>query len=352
MKKIVTEEPEKVVATKTRKSTSTKSTTSKTTAKKASTKATTEKETAIKEIAKTTTRRRRTTSTTSTTSKSTASKSVEKENPFTFSLNTAESLLEICANDDIYEIYVTADEYVLFLGKNSSYFSSAQDNLSLKSKSSTITISKVDDVYRVSTNLDVDISDNVAITNFGKSRDNISFSTADLFKISAESDKLSITAEVYNKNKFLTNLTIPNASNNCLIISDEDQKVYLPYSFDEVDKKFNSHPNKYESITDLIETEYIKPATIYKNPFTARFREAYKLMRRKQRASIGAALALGIELAFETHLHPAIITACKNLEELDIYLDCLDDNELDKFSCFNIIYKSVPILKNKQEKFV
>ena len=350
MKKIVTEEPEKVVETaKTRKSTSaTKSTASKSTAKKA-TKASTAKDEAIKEIAKTTTRRRRTTSTTS---KSTTSKSVEKENPFTFSLNTAESLLEICANEDIYEIYVTADEYVLFLGKNSSYFSSAQDNLSLKSKSSTITISKVDDVYRVSTNLDVDISDNVAITNFGKSRDNISFSTADLFKISAESDKLSITAEVYNKNKFLTNLSVPNASNNCLIISDEDQKVYLPYSFDEVDKKFNSHQNKYESITDLIETEYIKPTAIYKNPFTARFREAYKLMRRKQRASIGAALALGIELAFETHLHPAIITACKNLEELDIYLDCLDDNELDKFSCFNIIYKSVPILKNKQEKFV
>lgn len=288
----------------------------------------------------------------SSTRKTSAGKSSKTplKNPFEFSLNTAESLLEISANDDVYEIYASNDEYVLFLGKNSSYFSSAQDNLSLKSKSSEITISKVNNLYYVSTNLDVDISDNVPITNFGKSKDIISFSIADCFKVSAKANKLSITGEVYNKNKFLTNLAVPNASNNCLIISDEDEKVYLPYSFEEVDKRFNAYSHKYESITDLIEKEYIKPASFYKSPFKARFREAYKLMRRKQHGSIGAALALGIELAFETHLHPAIITACKNLEELDIYLDCLDDNELDKFSCFDIIYKSVPVLLSKREK--
>ena len=310
-------------------------------------------EEAIKSKATTTSTRKRRTTTTKRASaaKATASKTPASEkdktavkNPFVFTLNTVKSLLEISANDDIYEIYAGADEYVLFLGKNSSYFSSAQDNLFLKSKSSDISISKENGVYRISTNLDVEISDNVAFTNFGKVGDHISFSTADCFKVSAESNKLSITNEVYNKNKFLTNLSVPNSSNNCLIISDEDQKVYLPYSFDEVDRKFKKYSDKYESITDLIEKEYIKPATFYKNPFTARFREAYKLMRRREHGSVGAALALGIELAFETHLHPAIITACKNLEELDIYLDCLDDNELDKFSCFDIIYKSVPVV--------
>lgn len=315
----------------------------------------------IEEIKKTATTRKRTSSTTrrktsttktsSTTEKKTKTKAATK-NPFEFSLNTALSLLEISANDDVYEIYANYDEYVLFLGKNSSYFSSAQDNLSLTSKSSEITISKIDDVYRISTNLDVEISDNVAFTNFGKSKDKISFSIADSFKVSAASNKILITSEAFNKNKFLTNLSVPNSSNNCLIISDEDEKIYLPYSFDEVDKKFNKYSDKYESITDLIEKEYIKPASFYKNPFTARFREAYKLMRRKQHGSIGAALALGIELAFETHLHPAIITACKNLEELDIYLDCLDDNELDKFSCFDIIYKSMPVvMASKKEAF-
>jgi hypothetical protein len=304
---------------------------------------------------KRTTSTRRTTTTRTATSKSSAMEKTSKtkaaeKNPFVFTLNTALSLLEICANDDVYEIYVGNDEYVLFLGKNSSYFSSAQDNLFLKNKSSDISISKEDGIYRISTNLDVEISDNVAFTNFGKTKDHISFSTADCFKVSAKLNKLSITSEVYNKNKFLTNLSVPNSSNNCLIISDEDQKVYLPYSFEEVDKKFKKLPDKYDSITDLIEKEYIKPASFYKNPFTARFREAYKLMRRRQHGSIGAALALGVELAFETHLHPAIITACKNVEELDIYLDCLDDNELDKFSCFDIIYKSVPVVLAAREK--
>lgn len=331
MKKLVADETENIkkTTTSTRKK-STTSTAKATTTKRSSSRVATSKTSSVEK-------------------KTTRTKAPVK-NPFEFSLNTAESLLEISANDDIYEIYASSDEYVLFLGKNSSYFSSAQDNLRLTFKTSEINISKVNGIYYISTNLDVDISDNVSITNFGKSKDLISFSTADFFKISAEGTKLSIIAEVYNKNKFLTNLSVPNASNNCLIISDEDQKVYLPYSFEEVDKRFQSYSNKYDSITDLIEKEYIKPASFYKNPFTARFREAYKLMRRRQHGSIGAALALGVELAFETHLHPAIITACKNLEELDIYLDCLDDNELDKFSCFDIIYKSVPVLLSKREK--
>ena len=56
---------------------------------------------------------------------------------------------------------------------------------------------------------------------------------------------------------------------------------------------------------------------------------------------------------FESNLHPAIISACKTLEELDIYLDCLEDNELEKFSCFKIIYKSLPTLhkNNKAQEF-
>lgn len=130
----------------------------------------------IEEIKKTTTTRKRTTSTKATTtakrtsSKTSSSKtsSADKtpKNQFEFSLNTSESLLEISANDDVYEIYASNDEYVLFLGKNSSYFSSAQDNLVLTSKSSKITIYKENDIYRVSTNLDVEISDNVIFTNF------------------------------------------------------------------------------------------------------------------------------------------------------------------------------------------
>ena len=45
---------------------------------------------------------------------------------------------------------------------------------------------------------------------------------------------------------------------------------------------------------------------------------------------------LGFELMFKYKLNPIIIAACRNLEELDIYLDCLEENELFDFKCFEI----------------
>ena len=139
--------------------------------------------------------------------------------------------------------------------------------------------------------------------------------------------------------------------NHTLVISEEDGKVYLPYSKEEI--KNEVLQNKGTKISDLIEKKYICPLDKYKNAIRARFREGYNLMYKKEGKSRRSAILLGIELMFETNLHPAVISACKNLEELDIYLDCLEDNELEKFSCFKIIYKSLPMLhkKNKVQEF-
>ena len=63
----------------------------------------------------TTTTRRRSTKTALAKSSGEEKRSKEVKNPFVFSLNTAESLLEITAKDDVYEIYASSDEYVLFL---------------------------------------------------------------------------------------------------------------------------------------------------------------------------------------------------------------------------------------------
>ena len=71
----------------------------------------------------------------------------------------------------------------------------------------------------------------------------------------------------------------------------------------------------------------------------------------RENKSKKSAVLLGLELMFTFSLHPAIITACKNMQELDIYLDCLDDNELEKFPCFKIVYKSTPtIAKSKKNQ--
>lgn len=133
--------------------------------------------------------------------------------------------------------------------------------------------------------------------------------------------------------------------NDTLIISDADKDVLLPYTVKDLETKLKNN-KKYKSLQDVIENEYMIPADTFKNPAKARFKEAFQLMKKKEHGSLKEALELGLELMFESKLNPAIIAACKDLDELDIYLDCLDDNELENFSCFKIVY-NVPPSKNK-----
>ena len=58
------------------------------------------------------------------------------------------------------------------------------------------------------------------------------------------------------------------------------------------------------------------------------------------------ALSLASELFMNYNLHPAIITACKSVDELDVYLACLEDNTLQDFRFFDIKYEIPPIAVN------
>ncbi len=131
---------------------------------------------------------------------------------------------------------------------------------------------------------------------------------------------------------------------NTLIISETSHKVLLPYYLSDLKEILKDNSEKYSSIDDLINKKYTIPISHYKNPFVSRFKEAFKLMRNKEKSSIIDAFELGTELMFESNLYPAIITACKNLDELDIYLDYLDSGETDKFKCFNIEFELPPAL--------
>ncbi len=131
------------------------------------------------------------------------------------------------------------------------------------------------------------------------------------------------------------------SDNNTLLISEIQNKVVLPYNIEDLKKELEEHP-EYTNLQDLIDTEYIISLDNYKNSALSRFREAYNLMRKKEHASITDSLDLALELAFNSLLNPAIITACKNLDELDIYIDYLNSNELDKFNIFEIKYEILP----------
>lgn len=130
-----------------------------------------------------------------------------------------------------------------------------------------------------------------------------------------------------------------------LIISDIQQKVILPYKLDKVEDILLTNSTKYRSLQDVIDKIYTRPIKYYKNAAAARFKEAYKLMRRREHSSRLKALSLASELFMNYNLHPAIISACRNIDQLDIYLACLEDNTLNEFKFFDIKYEVAPKVK-------
>lgn len=130
-----------------------------------------------------------------------------------------------------------------------------------------------------------------------------------------------------------------NGDELVLLISEKDQKAYLPYHYEDLENIMNRNPKKYHNIQQVIENKYIVELKNFKNPSFARFKESFKLMRIKENKSIFEAIDLALELMFNYKLNPIIITACRNLDELDLYLDCLRKNELEDFRCFQIHFE-------------
>ncbi len=177
-------------------------------------------------------------------------------------------------------------------------------------------------------------------------------SLLDLSQILAEINKVTDTnTDTNNKESDLEiNSEILNSSfvENTLVISEMKGKVILPYKISEVNDILFNDNDKYSSIEDVIEKVYTKPIKEYRFSAVARFREAYKLVTGKEHKSKIKAFSLASELFTNYNLHPAIITACKSLDELDIYLACLEDNSLDDFPFFDVKYEVAPKIQ-KQE---
>lgn len=298
---------------------------SKTTAKKTATKKTT-----IKATTKTRTKNKKTDET----------ESIQTE-------NEQQGEIKIHAENDTTELQLKHNEYKVELQKleynvytqtsDNSYIIVRSPNLRIVSGNVYLMIKKQEEDYEITTNQDFKI--NYVIDNLERKDNVVNFKLTNLVEIIANESGLIF--EIDEEKVIENNLE----DNHTLVISEEDGKVYLPYTKDEIKKDVSQ--NKGAKISEIIENKYILPLDKYKNSIRARFREGYNLMYHREGKSKRSAIMLGIELMFETNLHPAIISACKNLEELDIYLDCLDDNELEKFSCFKIIYKSLPTLRKK-----
>lgn len=258
--------------------------------------------------------------------------------PSEIKIHTENNLTEIVLKKNIYKIELQKTEYNIYTNKNeTSYLIVRDPMLKITTDEGFILLEKQGDIYEITTNQDFKI--NYVIDNLERRNSEVNFKLTNITEIFAYTDGLVF--EIDEEKVIENNLE----DNNTLIISEEDGKVYLPYLKEDI--KNEVLQNKGAKISDVIENKYVLPLDKYKNSMRARFREGYNLMYKKEGKSKRSAIMLGIELMLETNLHPAIISACKNLEELDIYLDCLEDNELEKFSCFKIIYKSLPTLRKK-----
>ena len=169
-------------------------------------------------------------------------------------------------------------------------------------------------------------------------------------------DSIIVDSLNNNSNYIYSNVTNTDSPcnllvNNTLIISEVRKQVILPYNLENVKTYFNNNLDKYSSIEEVIKQNYVYPISHFKPFAISRFKEAYKLMRKKEHSSRMNALSLAFELLTNYNLHPAIIASCKSIDDLDIYLACLEDDRLDNFSKFGIKYE-IPPAKVKEPKKV
>lgn len=81
----------------------------------------------------------------------------------------------------------------------------------------------------------------------------------------------------------------------------------------------------------------------FKNPMSSRFREGYRLSREREHEGILMSISIGLKLCFKSDIHPAIIRACRDFDDLDTYLFYLGNNQAEYYPNFKILYKSYPM---------
>lgn len=137
-------------------------------------------------------------------------------------------------------------------------------------------------------------------------------------------------------------------SNDTLLISEVQEKVFFPYTSEEIQNIFNNEAEKYTSIEDVINQKFVRSIKDYKDLHLSRAKETFILLTQRENYSGLEALDLTIEMFKNRYIHPAIISACRSLNELNVYLDCLEKNELDDFKIFKIKYEVYPTQVKKK----
>lgn len=156
----------------------------------------------------------------------------------------------------------------------------------------------------------------------------------------------SINADLFDIITWIKNLAQndrPKKDNPILLVSEQCNKVFLPYTVEEINDYLLQFSDQYSSFEDVINKEYVLPLNYYINhPSLARFREAYSLCRDREGKPVMESITYAKSLMFNKKLNPTIIAACKTQEQLSNYLNCLENNTLTSFNDFEIRYELNP----------
>ena len=258
-------------------------------------------------------------------------------------------------SDDVFSFDLAPECCDIYVDYNNTSIKSDQFDFTCSKKkiniqNSTISIIIIKNKHSINVylkNPKIDFKDNKSSFQIKMKNDYLVITISTSFKITVNKDSLLFSSTASEEIIYNENLSEEQKAelsqmkdNKTLLISEEKNKTFLPYTIKELCAKYDS--SKYSSIEDFINAEYTISNDYFKFPIYSRFKEGYKLVREKEHGSIQKAINLGIELMFNSKLNPSIITACKNLNELNIYLDCLEENELNKFMCFDIKYEVAP----------
>ena len=151
------------------------------------------------------------------------------------------------------------------------------------------------------------------------------------------SDSTNVSEEIKQQNN-------DNLLENTLIISELSGKVVLPYTIEKLNK-IKEQNTVYKNMNEIIEKEFTIPLSHYKYAPISRFKEGMQLALKRSNLKYIKALSLGAEL---------LVDYCETddieeyIDELDIYLSCLEYDQLDKFNLFDIKFEVLPqVSKNK-----
>lgn len=276
------------------------------------------------------------------------SDSVSEEKAINILINK-DDIFSISILNETYEIVADFDG-ISVLSENL-HISTPKNNFFVRVGNKYIEIHNKKDNFILNTNFeDIEFANAINNIAFAKKNNKIELNIKEAFKLSSVNNKIELSM----LNKAIADLSSTQTpenkdessicDNKTLLISEETQKVYLPYTIEDVMKKLKSS-EEYQTVQEVVDKEYTLPLSTFKMPIISRFKEAYRFMRTKENSSVYAAVDLALELMFNSNLNPAVIRAAKDLKELNIYLDCLYENEVEKFDCFKIVYKVLPKIK-------